>query len=311
MSDTVLREADRLSVTVLMDNYTDMLLMQGNETVRRPMVPPPEWLLAEHGLSCLVTVGAGSEEHRLLLDTSISADPVLQNMRLLKVDPATVEAVVLSHGHFDHAGGLPGLIPWLRPGIPVHLHPDAFIERRMNFPVLDAPVPIPAPDEPSLRAAGAVPTPLEEPSAVAGGLALATGEVPRRTGFEHGMPGAEALLDGSWRPDPFRDDQGLVVNLRGRGLVVITGCAHAGVINTAAYAKELAKTERVHAVLGGFHLTGPAFEDVVGPTIETLRRMDPRFVVPMHCTGWRATARFAEEMPGPFVLNTVGTTYAF
>ena len=92
---------------------------------------------------------------------------------------------------------------------------------------------------------------------------------------------------------------------------MISGCAHAGVITIAAYAKELAETESFHAVLGGFHLTGPAFEDVVGPTIEALRKMDTRFVVPMHCTGWRATARFAEEMPGPFVLNTVGTTCAF
>lgn len=153
----------------------------------------------------------------------------------------------------------------MRPVIPVHLHPDAFLERRLNLPVLDAPVPMPGPDEKSLQMAGAVPTVSGGLSAVADGLALATGEVPRRTGFEHGMPGAEGLLDGTWRPDPFRDDQGLVVNLRDRGLVVIAGCAHAGVINTAAYAKELTGTERAHAVLGGFRLTGPAYGDVVPP----------------------------------------------
>lgn len=111
-----------------MDNYTDMLLMQGNETVRRPMIPPPRWLLAEHGLSCLVTVGAGEEEHTLLMDASVSAEAVLRNMQFLQVDPAGIEAVVLSHGHFDHADGLPGLLARMRPGTPVHLHPDAFLK---------------------------------------------------------------------------------------------------------------------------------------------------------------------------------------
>ena len=311
MSDTLLREADRLSVTVLMDNYTDMLLMQGNATVRRPMVPPPKWLLAEHGFSCLVTIGAGTEEHRILFDTSVSADAVLRNMGLLRVDPAGIEAVVLSHGHFDHAGGLPGLLARMRPGTPVHLHPDAFLERRLNLPILPFPVPMPGPDESALRDAGGVPTALTGPALVAGGLALATGGVPRRTGFEHGMPGAEARVDGAWAPDPFRDDQGLVVHLRDRGLVVLTGCAHAGVINTTGYARELAGTDRVHAVLGGFHLTGPAYEAAVGPTLAGMQGIDPRFVVPMHCTGWGPIGRFAREMPDRFVLNTVGTTYVF
>jgi 7,8-dihydropterin-6-yl-methyl-4-(beta-D-ribofuranosyl)aminobenzene 5'-phosphate synthase len=294
-----------------MDNFTDMLMLQGTETVRRPMVPPPRWLLAEHGFSCLLTIGAGAEEHTVLMDASIRADAVLQNMRLLQADPAAIEAVVLSHGHFDHAGGLPGLLSRMKPGTSLHMHPDAFLERRINLPVPGSPFPLPTPDEHVLRAAGGVPAVSRSPVAVAGGLALTTGEVPRRTAFERGMPGAEALVDGSWSLDSFRDDQGLVVNLRDRGLVVVTGCGHAGVINTARYARELGGTDRVHAVLGGFHLTGPAFEAVVGPTIAAMRELDPRFVVPMHCTGWERIARFTQEMPDEFVLNTVGTTYAF
>jgi len=219
--------------------------------------------------------------------------------------------VVLSHGHFDHTRGLAGLLARMGTGKPVHHHPDALLERRINLPVLDRPFPLPGPDEGALRKAGAVPVPAPGTVPVAGGFALATGEVPRATGFEHGMPGAEALVDGRWIPDTFPDDQALVANLGDRGLVVVTGCAHAGVVNTVRYAQELSGTDRVHAVLGGLHLTGPAYEAAVGPTIGALREMDPRFVVPMHCTGWLAMARFAQEMPGPFVLNTVGTTYAF
>ena len=311
MSEICLREADRLSVTVLMDNFTDMLMMQGTGTVRRPLVPPPRWLLAEHGFSCLVTVGAGSEVHTVLMDGSITADAVLRNMRLLQVDPAAIEAVMLSHGHFDHAGGLAGLLRQMSPGTPVHLHPDAVLRRRLNIPVLDVPVPMPGLDEQAVRQAGGVPAASAGPAPLAGNLAMTTGEVHRRTEFEHGMPGAEAMIDDVWIPDPFRDDQALVANLRDRGLVVITGCAHAGVINTVEHAKELAGTDSVHAVLGGFHLTGPAYEEVVGPTIERMQGLAPRYVVPMHCTGWSAITRFAREMPEQFVLNTVGTTYAF
>ena len=238
MSEICLREADRLSVTVLMDNFTDMLMMQGTGTVRRPLVPPPRWLLAEHGFSCLVTVGAGSEVHTVLMDGSITADAVLRNMRLLQVDPAAIEAVMLSHGHFDHAGGLAGLLRQMSPGTPVHLHPDAVLRRRLNIPVLDVPVPMPGLDEQAVRQAGGVPAASAGPAPLAGNLAMTTGEVPRRTEFEHGMPGAEAMIDDVWIPDPFRDDQALVANLRDRGLVVITGCAHAGVINTVEHAKE-------------------------------------------------------------------------
>jgi 7,8-dihydropterin-6-yl-methyl-4-(beta-D-ribofuranosyl)aminobenzene 5'-phosphate synthase len=192
MSEICLREADRLSVTVLMDNFTDMLMMQGTGTVRRPLVPPPRWLLAEHGFSCLVTVGAGSEVHTVMMDGSITPDAVLRNMRLLQVDPAAIEAVVLSHGHFDHAGGLAGLLWQRSPGTPVHLHPDAVLQRRLNTPVLDVPVPMPGLDEQAVRQAGGVPAASAGPAPLAGNLAMTTGEVPRRTAFEHGMPGAEA-----------------------------------------------------------------------------------------------------------------------
>ena len=148
-------------------------------------------------------------------------------------------------------------------------------------------------------------------SLIASDHALVTGEVERVTDFEIGFPWAEASIDGEWVVDPFRDDQGLAVKVKDKGLVVIGGCSHAGIINTVKYAQKIAQAEHVHAVLGGFHLTGPVFEPVIDPTIAEMRKIGPDYVVPMHCTGWNAINRFAKEMPDQFLLNTVGTTYVF
>jgi 7,8-dihydropterin-6-yl-methyl-4-(beta-D-ribofuranosyl)aminobenzene 5'-phosphate synthase len=306
-----LREADKLEVTILTDNYTDLLLLQSTEVVRRPRIPPPAATLAEHGLSCLLKVYADSEEHVVLMDAGISATCLFHNADLLKVDLSQVESVVLSHGHFDHFGGLPEVLSRTREGIPLVLHPDAFLERRVNFPGAERPTEMPALDEGALKEAGAVLHKTKEASTLASGLVLVTGEVERVTDFERGFPWAEAKIDGDWVVDPFHDDQGVAVKVKGKGLVVIGGCSHAGIINTLKHAQNVARTDAVHAVLGGFHLNGPDFEPVIPPTIEEMKKIGPDYVVPMHCTGWKAINQFAKEMPGQFLLNSVGTTYVF
>jgi 7,8-dihydropterin-6-yl-methyl-4-(beta-D-ribofuranosyl)aminobenzene 5'-phosphate synthase len=306
-----LREADKLEVTILLDNYTDALLLQSTEVVRRLRIPPPSAPLAEHGLSCLLRVYADSEEHVVLMDAGTSATCLLHNVDLLKVDLSQVESVVLSHGHFDHFGGLPELLRRTREGIPLVLHRDAFLERRLNVPDVGRPTELPTLDGEALEECGAALHKSDEASTLASDLVLVTGEVERVTGFERGFPWAEAKIDGDWIVDPFHDDQGVAVKVRGKGLVVIGGCSHAGIINTAKHAQHVTQTDVVHAVLGGFHLNGPAFEPIIGPTIEEMKKIGPEYVVPMHCTGWKAINQFAREMPGQFLLNSVGTTYVF
>ena len=311
MSELNLREADRLEVTILADNYTDLLLLQNTEVVKRLRVPPPQAPLAEHGLSCLLKVYAGSEEHAVLMDAGISATCLFHNADLLKVDLSQVESVVLSHGHFDHFGGLPQVLNRIPKGIPLVLHPDAFSQRRLNAPVIGRPLDMPTLDEEALKEAGAVLHPTEEASTLASDLVLVSGEVERVTDFEKGFPWAEAKIDGDWVVDPFHDDQGVAVKVKDRGLVVIGGCSHAGIINTVRHFQKVAGTDTVHAVLGGFHLSGPIFEPILGQTIQEMKKIGPAFVVPMHCTGWKAINQFAREMPEQFVLNSVGTTYVF
>ena len=159
--------------------------------------------------------------------------------------------------------------------------------------------------------AGAVLHKFGEASTIASDLVLVTGEVNRVTDFEKGFPWAEARINSEWTIDPFHDDQGVVVDVKDKGLVIIGGCSHAGIINTVEHAQKATGTEKIHAVLGGFHLTGSASEKIIAPTIEEMKRIGPDFVVPMHCTGWKAINQFAEEMPEQFLLNSVGTTYLF
>jgi 7,8-dihydropterin-6-yl-methyl-4-(beta-D-ribofuranosyl)aminobenzene 5'-phosphate synthase len=311
MGASNVREADRVEITILADNYTDLLMIQSTEVVRRAMIPPPEAPLAEHGLSCLLRVYAGAEEHMVLLDAGTAATCLLHNADLLKVDLSQIEAVVLSHGHFDHFGGLVDLLNRIPGRVPLVLHPDAFLERRLVIPGVGRPTPMPALSEEALEAAGALLEKAEGASTLASDLVLVTGQVERVTDFERGFPWAQVKLDGEWVVDPFHDDQGVAVKVKEKGLVVLGGCSHAGIINTVKQAQKAAETEEVHAVLGGFHLTGAIFDPIIQPTIEAMKRFSPKYVVPMHCTGWKAITQFAREMPEQFVLNVVGTTYVF
>jgi len=307
MTENLLKPADRVEVTVLVDNYIDLFVPQSTPVDRRLPFDPGRMLLAEHGLSCLVRVFAGRKEHAVLLDAGLSRECMAWNARQLGIPLAGMEAVVLSHGHFDHTGGLAGLFSGAGRQVPLIAHPDAFLRRRLNNP--KGTVELPQLDAVALKKAGADILLRREPSALAAGHMLVTGEVERTTGFEKGFPGMEAYAGDRWSPDPINDDQALVVNVQGKGLVVISGCAHAGIINTVEYARKITGVEKVYAVLGGFHLTGPIFAPVIQPTIDAMKTIDPAYVVPMHCTGWDAINRFMAEMPGRSILNTVGTTY--
>jgi len=311
MTPVNLRELERVEVTILVDNYTDLLLQQSTNVVKRALVPPPQAFLAEHGFSCLIKTIDGSEEHVMLMDVGISGTCLLHNAQLLKIDLSKVEALILSHGHFDHCWGLREILPRVSKGIPVVLHPDAFLPRRINFPALGIQVPLPPPVENMLKEAGIEIRKIREDSILASGRVLILGEIDRITEFEKGMPGAEAEINGQWVKDPFPDDRGVALKVKNKGLVVIGGCSHAGIINTVKHAQKTSGTPKVHAVLGGFHLTGPMMEPVIGPTIGKIKEIGPEYVVPTHCTGWRAINQFAKEMPEQFILNTVGTTYIF
>ena len=308
----LLKEVDRVEVLTLMDNFVDVLL-EDTAVVKRPPKAvgeeiPTDALLAEHGLSLLVKVQQGSEKHTILFDTGYNNMGVLHNMEMLAVDPKQMEAIVLSHAHMDHTGSLHAILEKISDPIPLVVHPDAFLHPRFleekdgskkrfprtlirkdleesNVKILESKAPIP----------------------ILNSSILVTGEIERTTDFEKGTPNVLIERDGNLEPDPIKDDQALVINLSGKGLVVISGCSHAGIINTVRYAKKLAGVEKVCAVMGGFHLSGAFFEKILKRTIDELKALSPAVVVPMHCTGRKAMEMFSREFASSFVLNSVGS----
>jgi len=306
---------DRVEILTLMDNYVDVLLTN-TEVVTRPPVSksgaiPVDTLLAEHGLSLLATVHKGDETHTILFDTGYSRIGVLHNLDMLGVDLGRVEAMALSHGHMDHTGSLYPVLDRIAHKIPLVVHPGVFDAprffgladgRRLLFPQTIV--------KQDLVKRNIDLVESTTPTSLADGMILVTGEVERITSFEKGLPNASMDRDGQIVKDPIADDQALVVHLEGKGLVIIAGCSHAGIINTIRYAQKITGIQEVYAAVGGFHLSGPFFEKIIEQTIDEFRKIGPRFLSPMHCTGWKAIHQISETFPAEFILNSVGSMIA-
>ena len=321
-----LEPVDELSVLTVCDNVMDILLPDEGPAKRlplagmarlAPLLDAPTILggkaadvpLAQHGFSALVEIRKGSRVRQLLFDTGLTPSGCADNLRRLGKDPADIEAIVCSHGHFDHTTGLSGLIGQLgRANLPVLLHPEFWARRRLAVP--GEPFELPTTSRSALESAGFDIIEQRQPSFLYDRSVLITGEVDRVTGFEKGFPIHQAWRNQGWEPDPLiLDDQALIVHVAGRGLVVLTGCGHAGVINTCRYAQRLTGVSKLHAVMGGFHLTGRLFEPIIGDTVSALEQLAPDLIVPAHCTGWKATHAIARRLPGAFIQNSVGTTF--
>ena len=291
-----LEPVDSVVVTTLIDNVTDTFM--------------PDQGPARRGRASRGPARPGGTEHRFLFDTGTSPDGMYENMRRLGIDPSSIEAVVCSHGHFDHTTGFDGLVRAVgRANLPVLIHPHFWRRRRIILPGRD-PLELPTTSKRALTEAGFEIIEDEQPSFLFGDSVLITGEVPRVTGYEPGFPPQQAFLSGSWQPDPLvLDDQALIVNVADKGLVVITGCGHAGVVNIARYARLLTGGQPLHALIGGFHLNGPIFEPLIPQVLDDLAELNPDWLVPAHCTGWRAQHAMSARFGEVFVPNAVGTSF--
>jgi 7,8-dihydropterin-6-yl-methyl-4-(beta-D-ribofuranosyl)aminobenzene 5'-phosphate synthase len=311
-----INEIDKVEILTLQDNYIDLTAADNNAVVKR--ASPLQGgdfgnsILSEHGFSALVRTTEGDITHTILFDTGFSKIGAVYNANALGVNLSDLEAIALSHGHGDHTGGfeaMAGAIP--RKGITVVAHPFIFRAPRYLKAKENFNIGMPSLTREQIKTAGMKLVETRTPLILPGGDVLFLGEIPRRTDFEKGFPIAYYKENGVEKWDPIEDDTSLVMNLRGKGLVILSGCAHSGIINTIGYAKEVTGVESIYAVMGGFHLGGPLFESIIGRTTEELKKADPVYIIPTHCTGRKASVHMEKEMPDRFILNMSGTTLTF
>jgi 7,8-dihydropterin-6-yl-methyl-4-(beta-D-ribofuranosyl)aminobenzene 5'-phosphate synthase len=313
----ILKEVEKVEVTCLVDNNVDVVL-PNTEVARRPVLTRnwyEEPLIAEHGFCAALTLHIEEGvKHRLLLDSGLDALAASHNADVLSFDLSNCESLISSHGHIDHAGGLLNLRKKMNTvqRIPLVLHEDAFRNRLVKLQDGRA-INLPAPDRSLLTNAGYEIIEKHSPSLWIEDRVLITGEIPRTNNFEKGFPNHYSEIEeGKMEADPLiKDDQAIILTVKDKGLVVITGCGHAGIINTLNYAKELTGEDRIFSVLGGMHLSGGLFEPIIPTTLQELEKLKPKFVIPCHCSGLKAMTEIARKMPSAFMQNSVGTNYVF
>jgi 7,8-dihydropterin-6-yl-methyl-4-(beta-D-ribofuranosyl)aminobenzene 5'-phosphate synthase len=313
--NVVLKPLDSIDLTILVDNSIDTLIPSTKVAIR----PPLPWdyfdrdhLIAEHGYSLYLTVTRNGQSQSLLYDAGLGRDTAIHNLDVLGIRANELRAVVLSHGHADHHGGLEGIYRRVgRQRLPLVLHPDAFRERKVVFPTGNE-LRMPPPSRTDLDLEGWDIVEERGPSLLLDDSVLVTGQVERTTDFEKGFPLQLARSNGGWEPDTWIwDDQAVVCSLKDRGLVILSSCSHAGAINVIRHAQRMTGIEHVHAFVGGLHLTGGLFENIIGRTVEEISRIEPDIIVPGHCTGWRAIHELARQLPDAYIQASVGTRLHF
>ena len=324
----MLAAVDGLEVHIVVDNSTDSLSSipghvesEFSYLKRRGMRVLSGRCLcgANHGLSCLITAHRGASSHTVLFDTGPEADTFGRNADRLSLDLGTIEAIVLSHGHWDHAGGMLRALELVRARdrtrtVPFYAHPNMFRSRARQLPNGEM---LPMEDVPgavALTEYGADVIATTEPQTFLDDMFHVSGEIPRVTPFEQGLPfHYQKSMDGQhWEADPWIiDERWLGVHVAGKGLVVFTACSHAGVINVLEDARSRFPDLPLHCVMGGLHLSGPS-EKLIPDTVQAMKKFELGTIAAGHCTGWRAMAALFNEF-GDKVLTplAVGKRFRF
>ena len=324
-----LQPVDRLIVDVALDNTSD------NYSSKPGHVSPefnnvmaagakelsgPTLCCAQLGLALLLTVSVGQRSHTLLFDAGPEGSLFLRNCDNMGASLAAVEAIAISHGHWDHMGALLDALDQVtqlnhgRP-VPCHVNPGMFRERgaRLTTGQIAPFQRVPSPEE--LTAHGAQLINSEAPRWLLDDCVYLSGEIPRISSFEKGRPDhlCRPAPDRPWEPDPLiLDERYVAVHVRGKGLIVFSSCSHAGVVNVLLDARASCPDVPLYGLLGGLHLAGAAMERLIPDTMAHLPQFGLQQIMPAHCTGWRALCAlvntFGESVVTP---SAVGSRFTF
>jgi 7,8-dihydropterin-6-yl-methyl-4-(beta-D-ribofuranosyl)aminobenzene 5'-phosphate synthase len=317
---------DSIDVLVIVDNVTDSLSTNPVGVVsefaglltrgRIRMMAGSNICCAHHGLSLLISAKTGDKTETLLFDAGAESATFLRNAGILGIDFGSISDVVLSHGHWDHAGGLTSAIEQIAKvrgsgNVNCHMHPGMFAQRGMTLPsgIIFPMERVPNPAE--LTRAGAVVVNSRESQMLGNGAFYVSGEIPRNTPYEAGLPGQVRRSDdaSSWEPDPLLVDERFVsVQVKDKGLFVFSACSHAGIINVLSHACTVFPSVPVHGIMGGLHLSGST-ERIIPDTVADLQRFDLKLLAPGHCTGWRALCAMEAAFKDRVVPLAVGKRF--
>jgi 7,8-dihydropterin-6-yl-methyl-4-(beta-D-ribofuranosyl)aminobenzene 5'-phosphate synthase len=269
-----------------------------------------------HGLSLLITASQKNIKQTLLFDAGPEGDVFKRNVNKLNANIGNVEAVVLSHGHWDHAGGFLTAVDLIKnnnnkKNVVFHLNLGMFHQRATTHDGELCPFKkIPSIDE--LKHKGADIVCSDEARLLLDNFFYLSGEIPRVTSYEKGFPGhVRQLPNGEWQDDQWiKDERFLVANLRNKGLVIFSACSHAGIINVLKHAQELFPGIPLYAVMGGFHLSGHSVEKIIPQTITDMKQFNLEMIIPAHCTGWRAVNALGNMFGDKVVPSAVGRLYS-
>ncbi|MBI2593255.1 MBL fold metallo-hydrolase [Candidatus Daviesbacteria bacterium] len=323
MNNPNLKPIDYLEVLVIVDNTTDSLSTNPDNVSsewkylkqkgRLTELSGKATCCAHHGLSLLITAHQGSASHSLLFDTGPDALTYMRNVEILGVDHASVSSIVFSHGHWDHGAGLVPAIEACakerkNKQVDCFVHPDMFAERGMmkSDGKIERFESVPDPD--AFIRAGANVVNSRAPQLISDNMFFISGEIPRVTRYETGFPGHMRREPGtdSWQPDPLiMDERFVAVNIKDKGILVFSGCSHAGVVNVLTHAREVFPEIPIYGVCGGLHLAGNN-EGIIPETVKGLKKFDLALIAPGHCTGWRAVNALADKFVNKLVPLAVG-----
>jgi 7,8-dihydropterin-6-yl-methyl-4-(beta-D-ribofuranosyl)aminobenzene 5'-phosphate synthase len=324
-----LRPVDKLVIDIAIDNLSD------NYSSKPPHISPEfnnvmaagaaeisgsTLCCAQLGLALVLTAHVGHRRHTLLFDAGPEGALFLRNCQNLGVALVDVEAIAISHGHWDHMGALPEALDHITQHnnggqVPCHVNPGMFLERAATLTTGEiAPFQrVPSPEE--LVAHGAQVVNRSAPGLLVDDCFYLSGEIPRVSSFEKGRPDhlCRRSANEPWQPDPLiLDERYVAVHVRGKGIIVFSACSHAGIINVLFNAREVFSEVPLYGVLGGLHLAGAAMERLIPETVAHLKQFELQQIMPAHCTGWRALHALLNEFGESVVTpSAVGSRFTF
>ena len=305
-------EVDKLTIWVLADNYYDTNEPDTKITKRYRSVAGKS-IHAQHGLSYYIETVTSGKTSSCMFDFGLDPADVMGNIALLGLDIGKTNAFSLSHGHYDHYTGAVSILKQnqsrIAPGTPFYVGEEAFARRYTLRPGATEPTDLGQLSKEDIEALGVKVVEIKTPTEIIPG-AYVSGKIERVTSYEK-IPASQQIKRGEKiESDTFPGEQAVFFNVKGKGLVVLSGCAHCGIVNTVKHAQKVSGTDKVHAIMGGFHLI-VAKPEIIQNTVADIKALKPDYIVPTHCTGFEAIMTFAKEMPAEFNLNTAGTQYTF